>query len=526
MSKYLVQHFLDESQNSSRKNNSIICEKSKISYENLYLASNRLANCLISNGLKRQDRVAIYMKRSERAIISIMSTLKADAIYVPIDPKSPSERLLKILEDCTPTVIVCDGELAGSIVDIVPQIAWKIKIVILEYRELLPSFREEDNYIFRDHIDFYSPDCPKYRNIDTDLAYILYTSGSTGDPKGVMISHLNIKSYIEWAVNCFEIEHNDNILNTTPFHFDMSTFDIYCSLKARATLCIATESQLLFPIKLLDFIESENISIWKGVSSLLMYIDRTVSLREKSLPSLKKIIFAGETLPTKYLIEWMRAYPEIYFYNAYGPTEATGISTYYPITRIPNSPKERIPIGKACKNTEAFILKHNNSITEIEEIGELCIRGSGLSPGYWNDKKKTEESFIENPLSIIPGDRIFLTGDIAKQNQDGNLEFLGRIDNQIKSMGYRIDLTEIENAMIATGDVADAAVISAKSKMHNIDELIAFVVIDDKISMKNIVKEIRNKIPSYMLPKQVKMIRKIPRTENGKIDRKKLKEML
>ena len=164
-------------------------------------------------------------------------------------------------------------------------------------------------------------------------------------------------------------------------------------------------------------------------------------------------------MPTRYLIEWMNAFPDKLFYNAYGPTEATGVSTYYHIANIPNNPLQRIPIGRPCENTEIYVLKEDGSMADIGEIGELCIRGSGLSRGYWNDETKTKEAFVQNPFSSIPGDRIYRTGDLVLLNREGNYELVGRIDNQVKNMGYRIDLAEIENGLISTGKIKDAAVV-------------------------------------------------------------------
>ena len=525
MVTYLAQHYLDHSQNVSPTQIAVRCAGSQMTYRKLYQSSNQLANSLRCNGISRQDRVALYLRRSPNCIIAIMGILKADAIYVPIDPKSPIARVMKIIDDCKPSALVCDTETVEQIIKVIPQMGYLPKIFVMEYRDRL-SIPSCHSTIDQEQIERAVGTCPDYRNVDSDIACILYTSGSTGEPKGVMISHLNIVNYIEWAVDCFGINQQDQILNTAPFHFDMSTFDIYCSLKSGATLCIVPENLLLFPDRLLDLMEKEGITIWKGVSSLLMYIARSASLVRRRLPTLKKVLFGGESLPTKYLIEWMKAYPDKLFYNVYGPTEATGISAYYLVKDLSQDASEKIPIGRACGNTEVFLLKEDDSMAGIEEVGELCIRGSGISRGYWNDRAKTEEVFITNPLTQIPGDRVYRTGDMALLRKDGNYEFLGRKDTQVKYLGYRIDLSEIEHAIITLDNVRDASVILCPSETFCMSKLVAFVVAENGLDPQGILAGLSNKLPRYMLPQRVLLVKDIPRTDRGKIDRQTLGELL
>ncbi len=399
------------------------------------------------------------------------------------------------------------------------------KIFVLDEGENTQA-QQKISFISKSEIQQARSECPHYRNVDTDLAYILYTSGSTGSPKGVMISHLNIINYIEWAVDCFGITQKDIILGTAPFHFDMSVFDIYCTLKSGAKFCITPENLLLFPTRLLDLMERECITLWKGVSSLLIYIAQNVSLKERKLSTLKKIIFGGEVLPTKYLIQWMEAFPDKLFFNVYGPTEATGISTYFWVTDIPKNLSESIPIGRACKNTEVFLLKEDNSPAGIGEVGELYIRGSGVSRGYWKDKEKTEDSFIPNPLTKIPEDRVYRSGDLATLREDGNYQFLGRKDDQVKYLGYRINLSDVETALRSLEPVKDAAVVLSPSGDHSTNGLVAFIVTKNTMDARDILVELSQKIPRYMLPQRVRSITHIPRTDRGKIDRQALKDLL
>lgn len=524
MTDYLVQSYLDNLREASPDKTAVCCGPDRLTYEELYTLSNKLANCLTSNGVARQDRVCFCIQRSINCLCAVAGILKADAIYVPIEAKSPARRVKKIIHDCRPSALICDGSSLGTVLEAISDWTAAPKIIVVESRADVSAFSEKA-LICKEEICDQDGDRPDYKNVDTDIAYILYTSGSTGSPKGVMISHSNIANYVNWAVNCFGISNEDNILSTAPFHFDMSTFDIYCALKTGATLCIALERDLLFPNRLMSLIEEKEVTIWKGVCSLLTYLAKTGSLRKERMKTLRKVLFGGEPLPAKHVINWMKIYPEKTFYNVYGPTEATGISAYHLIREIPKNPKTLIPIGKACENTEILLLKEDGLPAKIGESGELCVRGSGVSNGYWNDQAKTERDFVMNPLSGIPGDRIYRTGDIARQREDGLYEFIGRKDYQIKFRGYRIDPGEVENAILSISRVNDAAVISLDSSNMDMPELVAFVETKDGITPSDILHELRKDLAPYMVPQHIQCVKRIPRNDRGKIDRGALKEL-
>jgi amino acid adenylation domain-containing protein len=518
---YLAQHYLEESAILEPKKTAIICSNSRITYMELNRQSNKLANSLIERGVKRQDRVIIFLKRSTEHIISFMGIIKADAIYVPVDPCAPANRTRTIVEDCRPAAIICNKETVYSLDETLFEVENVPKIIFLDSSDCLEKY-SRNNITFKEEIDANCNVAPEYQNIDTDIAYIMYTSGSSGRPKGVLISHLNIINYIEWAVSYLGIGSEDKIFSTAPFHFDMSTFDIYAAMKARATLVIANEKCLLFPKMIFDVIEINKITIWKAISSLLVYFVKTNVLKIGRIKTLKKILFAGETLPPKYLIELMRIFPEKQFYNAYGPTEATGISTYYLVKNIPLNHEEGIPIGKACTNSEIILLNENNMLCKKGQVGEICIRGSCLSIGYWNDGEKTEKSFIQNPLNKVMNDRIYRTNDLGRIRDDGEIEFLGRRDLQVKYMGYRIELFEIEKAMLRISDINDAAVVLVSSSISDVEELVGFYESEQEIDVIELKNKLQSWLPQYMIPKNILKIKILPRSDRGKIDRKAL----
>jgi D-alanine--poly(phosphoribitol) ligase subunit 1 len=521
MSNYLLQSYLDDASRAHPEKPALVDDQRTISYGELQSDADRIAHCLRTNGVRRQDRVVICMKRSAQVLVAMLGILKADAIYVPVDAKAPIERLLKVVRDCQPGVMVCD-DAALAVMDRVRSLMPSVKRLVI-FGNAAAAAGEIPRICWEETTARTVPP-PRYGNIDADAAYILYTSGSTGSPKGVTISHLNVINYIEWAVDYFKIGEDDRILGTAPFHFDMSTFDIYTALKAGATLCIAPERLLLFPNKLLDLIEKEGVTLWKGVSSLLMYLSSTGALKEGRMPTLEKVLFGGEVLATKHLMNWMQHYPAKRFYNVYGPTEATGVSACYPLERVPASANEPIPIGKACANTEIFILTEEGRLAEIGETGELCIRGSGLSLGYWDDEEKTARAFVRNPLGRTQHDRIYRTGDLARQREDGVFEYLGRQDFQIKYMGYRIELFEIEQAILSQDNIHQAAVVLCDSHQSEVQELVAFIAGPGLLDLDAILDELGRSVPSYMLPKRIIPMAEIPLTDRGKTDRVALRD--
>jgi non-ribosomal peptide synthetase component F len=336
-----------------------------------------------------------------------------------------------------------------------------------------------------------------------------------------MITHGNITNYIEWAVAYFGITSSDHIFGTAPFYFDMSTFDIFCALASGTTLSLATADLLMFPEKLARFMEQENVTIWKGVSSLLMYMCRAGVIRAGRLPSLRTIIFAGEPLDPQYLAQWMQAFPQKKFFNGYGPTEATGVSLCHHVRVIP-APGESIPIGQPCKGAQVVVVGEDGLPVAHGEVGELCIAGECLAKGYFNDAEKTRAQFTSPPPGFrVLGECVYHTGDLVRENADGDFVFVSRKDHQVKWMGYRIELAEIEANLTAHPEVRDVVVLLIGTE-GGLTELMAFFESDGEVESAGLVSFLASRVPQYMIPRRFLRVESLPRNDRGKIARDEL----
>ncbi len=516
MPALLLQRYVDYWADHDPAREAVTDGLNSLTYSHLARRSNQLARCLIHNGVSRGGHVILFMNRSAQYVAAIMGVLKADAVYVPLEARTPLHRLNQIVRDCRPQALICDAHTVQTILETQRSVN-PVPVTVS-----LDSVDAPQPIVAAERIDSFDPGPLRYENDDDDLASVIYTSGSTGNPKGVMITHRNIDAYIDWAIERIGISQDDRLLSTAPFHFDMSLFDLYAGLRAGATICIATGPSLLFPSKLIDFAEAQRVTIWKGISSLLMYLARSNAISSHRLAALKTILFSGESLHAKYLIEWMNTFPEKTFYNAYGPTEATGISMYYRVHQKPASPEERIPIGRPCENTEVFLVDECNRPVSKGDIGELCIKGICLTKGYLNDPTKTNQVFIDNPMNPGKGERVYKTGDLARLRPDGNYEFFGRKDDQIKFLGYRIELSDIERALISIDGVRDAGVILAESATADLEELVAYTESDNHLSPALILRQLKTLLPHYMIPRHLYSIEKLPRSSRGKVDRRAL----
>ena len=472
----------------------------------------------------------ICLERTIDPVVAMLGVLRADAAYVPLDPGAPADRWAAMIADCRPDAAICDARSAPRLLGILDREAGPPPVLALVPPEELPPEVAGRAGTLAD-LDSLADTAPETRATDEDVAYVLYTSGSTGTPKGVMISHRNIRAYIDWAVETFQVTGDDTVLSTAPFHFDMSVFDVYVPLAAGARLVVAGTGHTLFPGRLVDFIEDQGVTLWKGVSSLLMYMERARVLAPGRMSTLRWVLFGGETLPTRTLMRWMETYPDKRFGNAYGPTEATGISLFHEVTQPPTRADERIPIGRPCAGVGAVLLTDDGAVAEPGDPGELCLSGPGLSRGYLGDQGATERAFVENWSDGVPDEvsdevtpprRLYRTGDIVQRNDRGDYVFVGRRDGQVKYMGYRIELGEIEHALKAVEGVRDAAVILREDGQAGLRELVGFY--EGEGGADAIQAELARHLPPYMTPRRLVHLDGLPRGDRGKVDRSALVE--
>jgi amino acid adenylation domain-containing protein len=476
----------------------------RLDYAQLESWSRVIATQLEAAGVAPGDAVLVCMKRSVRTLVALIAVLRAGATAVPLEVRTPAARRDWIVGDCCPVAVLCDPANAQQLID--DERLRQHGATVLAVEGGPPTGM--------------APERSPLPCSEDALAYLLYTSGSTGRPKGVMLSHRNIDAYAAWAVERVGIGADDRVLCTAPLYFDMSLFDVFCALRAGATLCIATERVLMFPKKLMAFGEEERVTVWKGVSSLLTYLSRTGALAPQRLPTLRTVLFGGEELPAKYLRDWMATFPDKAFYNFFGPTEGTGASLYHRVHSPPQGDDERVPIGIPRENTDLYLLDERRCPVPEGEVGEICLAGVCVAQGYLNDPERTARSFFDDPWR--PGQRAYLTGDLAFRRPDGCYHFVGRKDNQVKFMGYRLELGDIEAALTAIAGVAEAGALVAASRLAGVDELVAYVVLEGPLSALEVRKALEGSLPYYMLPKRILPIDRLPRSERGKLDRRAL----
>jgi amino acid adenylation domain-containing protein len=494
----------------------------RISYAALEEVSNRLARQLRAIGCVRGDRVCFLTPKSPAAIISELGILKADCVYAPLDPSSPARRLAKIVAACEPRCVLAAGSmaqllrdtLAGANLYATPVVGW-LDGEVTQTPDLKIEFSWDD-------LTGFSGASVDYRNHGADTAHILFTSGSTGAPKGVQITHNNALSFIEWATGYFGLSAEDRMSCHPPLHFDLSTFDIYGTLGAGAQLHLVPAELNLLPNKIADFIRGHELTQWFSAPSLLNYMARHDVVAPGDFLTLKRLLWCGEVFPTPALRYWMMRLPHVDFTNLYGPTEATIASSYYTVPACPPRDDTPIPIGTPCDGEELLALDDDLRPLRPGEIGALFIGGVGLSPGYWRDERKTSEVFLDTDSY----GRIYKTGDLAKFGEDGLFYFLGRADSQIKSRGYRIELGEIETALNALGLLRECAVVAVDAGgFEGATICCAYAPPPDADCDPTTLRQSLSKaLPTYMLPSRWMSFERLPQNANGKIDRRALRE--
>jgi amino acid adenylation domain-containing protein len=459
-----------------------------LSYAQLDRASDRLAQRLAAGGVAPGDRVGLHLPKSLEAVIGVYGVLKAGAAYVPLDDAAPAARLAYIATNAGMRTVVTSPAGAAGVERLVAEGA--------PVRAEVVDAGEAENGAGPAH----APDVPA----DPDArAYVLYTSGSTGTPKGVMLSHRNGLAFAEWAAREVGVRPEDRLSSHAPLHFDLSTFDLFSAAAGAACVVLVPREASVFPSELARLIRESGITVWYSVPSVLTLLVLRGGIEEEPLAGLRTVIFAGEVFPTKYLVRLMDAVPQARILNFFGPTE-TNVCTWYDVPR--GEPLgDALPIGRAIGGVTATI-----------EDGELVIAGPTVMQGYWGDPERSARVLTERG-----GVRAYRTGDLVRPRPNGDLDFLGRRDNQIKTRGYRVELGDVEAALHGLDVVVEAAVVAVPDDALT-NRLRAYVVTSTPVGAAEIAKRCRERLPGYMVPDEFEFRVELPKSSTGKVDRRAL----
>ena len=496
--------WLDDSAKHYMNKTAIVDERGSITYGEYRKKSLAIARKVIEiNQGSTKSPIVVYLEKGKEVLVSFLGIAYAGCFYSPIDTDMPRSRVDKILEILNPMVVITDKE----------------------HLENFKTFAFDGTYILYDEVEETAEDetfvTPyKEKIIDTDLLYVLFTSGSTGIPKGVSICHRSVIDYTDWVTKTFNITSEDSFGNQAPFYFDNSILDIYSCLKSGATLYIIPKKLFFQPVLLLEYIKNNNINTIFWVPSALIVVSKLKAFRNVDLNGvLKRVLFCGEVMPNKQLNVWRKYLPDVVYANLYGPTEITDACTYYIVDRE-FSDDEPLPIGVPMANTDILVLNDKDQLVAGEEVGELCVRGTSLSMGYYNNPEKTKEAFVQNPLNKAVPEIIYRTGDLVKYNEYGEIIYLARKDFQIKHLGHRIELGEIETAVSSLEEVTLNCCLYDEKHQR----IVLFLDVDlDKDTIRNRLEKL---IPEYMIPGKVIYMEEMPINANGKIDRVKLRDFL
>jgi amino acid adenylation domain-containing protein len=496
----LLHQFLVEPAPLTRNKLAIDSRHGSISYGELRNRVTRLARWLCENGVRKHDRVVICLPKRISTIECILASMYAGAVYVPVDYAAPVQRLKKIVLDSGAARVIT-----------LPEI--KVELVDAGIDDERITDIENANYVAATdaYISSKKP-APAVDLNGDDLAAILYTSGSTGHPKGVMLSHSNISLFSRWVVEKFELTSEDVLSSHAPFHFDLSTMDLYSTFMAGARVYVIDEVEKRFPSTITKLIQNKRITSWYSVPSALMLLEEKTDLERRDFSSLRNIFFAGEVYPVPALRRLMKHLPHVRFVNLYGPTE-TNVCTWYTVPGPPERNEKSIPIGKACEYYDLTIRDEAHFKLAEGDMGEICIEGPGVMKGYWGAPGKTAASRINNKKGT------YATGDYGVIQADGNVLYCGRKDSQVKIQGYRVELIEIERIANSHPGITESVAVVIEEMHFKSIYLCVVTAPKQAIGADEILAWCRTELPSYAVPADILIMKEFTRTSTGKIDR-------
>ena len=503
-----LQELIEAQIDTHASDTAVICDHDKVfgvpslTYAQLNDKVNQLAHVLRAEGVGPGHVIAMMVERSLAMIIGVLGIVKAGGAYLPVSPDNPRDRIDYMLKDGGVRILLVHGKTAGR----------------FAFRGLTINLDDSDSYRG-------STANPIILNKPQDLAYVIYTSGSTGKPKGVMIEHRSVVNRLHWMQHAYPIDENDVILQKTPYCFDVSVWELFWWAMQGAKLCFLMPGGERNPLAIVETIKKHHVSFMHFVPSMLNvfleYLDGKDASVIRRLASVRRVFASGEALTPSHV----RKFNDIWgnktgarLTNLYGPTEATVDVSYFDCPA--HNDFENIPIGRPIHNIRLYVIRDGQQVA-IGEAGELCIAGIGLARGYLNNAALTDEKFIDNPAR--PGERIYRTGDVARWLPDGNIEYLGREDHQVKIRGLRIELGEIENTIREYPGITDCVAL-VKKYSENIILIIAYVVCKSDLEVEGLKDYLKKHLPDYMIPNRFQKIDEMPLTPSGKADRKALPE--
>ena len=471
-----------------------------IDFSTLDLRAKQTANVIVEKCNCLNLPIAIFLPKSIDAVIADIAITYSGNIYMNLDIKTPSERIKNIISTIEPYAIITNTKFLQLIVDIIPHDTIVINLDKIDLNICI----DEINLVKR--LDIL---------IDTDPLCIINTSGSTGTPKGVVLNHRSFFDFTEWAIETLGIGDNEIIGSLSPIVFDIYSHELCMLMCKGSTIILLPENLSAFPFKILELLKSKEVSYIFWVPTIMVNIATMDLLSNFYLPHLKTVWFAGEVLPTKQYNYWHKYLPHTKFINLYGPIEITLDCTYYIVGRE-FADNEPLPIGFPCRNTSILILNESDQLCKHGEEGELCVRGTSLAMGYYNNPEKTATTFTQNPLNTKYPELIYRTGDIVMINYRGEIMFKGRKDTLVKHLGYRVELGEIEHIIVNTLKLVSNGCVIYN---HEAKEINLLYESESEVTPAIFRKVIGESLPKYMVPTKYTRVEKMPMNTNGKIDR-------
>lgn len=474
-------------------------EISGVTFQEVYNDSRTIGTFLGEQGHYKEP-IVVFMGKHPSTIVSFYGVIYSGCFYVPLDEEMPRHRIELIFESLNPKAVICDK----NTIELLDSYDYKGKVYLYDH-------------IIKTRANDLALAAIREKQIDTDPIYIVFTSGSTGVPKGVVACHRSVIDYVDNLSDVLRINENTVFGNQTPLYVDACLKELYSTLKYGATTHIIPKSLFMFPLKLVEYLNQKNINTVCWVVSALTMISAFGTF-EKAVPEhLETVAFGSEVFPIKQFNLWRKHLPQARFINLYGPTECTGMSSYYEVDRDFEL-DDVIPIGRPFRNVEIILLNDEDEQPTQGDAGEICIRGTSLTLGYYNNFEKTDQVFVQNPLNKTYPELIYRTGDLGKYNDKDELVFVSRKDNQIKHMGHRIELGEIEVVANMHSEIKYAASI-----FDNVKKKIILYYVGD-VSKAVVASFLKEKLPRYMVPNLIESLDSMPLTPNGKINRVLLKE--